>query len=226
MLWPYIDPIRLFCPPLIKCVTVISWMIFLFKWWKWSNLTLPPPSFPAPQTSNVSECKPGHKRNRIELANKKKKKRIGNNENAYRIGYSFQERTTKEGDTWMTNWNAFVAPFSTLSPYAERPARVNFPRDKYKVKKLIISSLNCWSMFTWSTSNINSHLFSMLFFSLLIIFLKSSAHWIILVLTPSGSLKTIPVLSQLDLGMLFAEPQHSSFSFCYEKSEKRKQRRS
>ena len=47
----------------------------------------------------------------------------------------------------------------------------------------------------------------------------------ILVLTPSGSLKTIPVLSQLDLGMLFAEPQHSSFSFCYEKSEKRKQRR-
>ena len=33
-------------------------------------------------------------------------------------------------------------------------------------------------------------------------------------LTPSGSLKRIPLLSQLALGMLFAEPQQSSFSFC------------
>ena len=33
-------------------------------------------------------------------------------------------------------------------------------------------------------------------------------------LTPSGSLKRIPLFSQLALGMLFAEPQQSSFSFC------------
>ena len=37
---------------------------------------------------------------------------------------------------------------------------------------------------------------------------------IIAFLTPSGSLKRIPLFSQLALGMLFAEPQQSSFSFC------------
>ena len=32
---------------------------------------------------------------------------------------------------------------------------------------------------------------------------------------PSGSRKTIPFFIQVDLGMLLAEPQHSSFSFCF-----------
>ena len=93
--WTYIDPIRLFCPPLINNAIQIPYEIFLSEILFLINYHLKKKQeifftwfllfFHAPQTSNVLECKPGQKR-----LKKHKLMYIDNN-------------SRDDDDTWMTS---------------------------------------------------------------------------------------------------------------------------
>ena len=141
--------------------------------------------------------------------------------------------------TWRTSWNAFVAPFSTLSPYAESPAskswnpwqtRMSTTRVRELVWKLweelppVLT--NIWELKRSQQREVVWFFTCRVLLSCNVLQYQGSTHFAelwsrhriigeFLTTWPSGSRKTIPFFIQVDLGMLLAEPQHSSFSFCF-----------